>query len=214
MDYCVVADLYSYGLQRGALANPGRLAATASSATNTFQLDQHGFALNDAVTLRAESGGGALPAPLVAGVTYYAVPVNDSAFSVAASLDGAVIDLTTNGVRVVVGAQLPLAAAIKFGAALIDDMLPAHIVPLTAPFPPIVVMTNAELAIGKLTTSTGNSSKSLGEMVDAARSRLARWAAGVPLRGENVPPAANLSTTAVATATARDCRGWRRWGGL
>jgi hypothetical protein len=211
--YCTPEDLYSYGLQRGALANPGRLAPSASAATNAFMLDQHGFPLNEPLTLRAE-GGGALPAPLVAGVTYYAIPLNESSFSVAATVGGAAIDLTTNGVRVVVGTQLPFAAAIAFGAALIDDMLPAHIVPLVAPYPPIVVMTNAELAIGKLTAGTGNGSKSIGEMVDVARKRLERWAAGVPLRGANVPPAANLAATAVATAPARDCRGWRRWGTL
>jgi len=125
-----------------------------------------------------------------------------------------VIDFTTNGVRVVVGTQLPFAAAIAFGKALIDDMLPAHLVPLTAPYPPIIVMTNAELAIGKLTGSTGNGSKSIGAMVDEARKRLAEWAKGKPLRGENVPPPANLATAAVATAPCRDDRGWRRWGAL
>jgi hypothetical protein len=211
--YCTPADLYQYGLQRGALANPGRLAAGASSATNAITLDQHGLALNDAITLRAEAGG-SLPAPLVAGVTYYAVPINDATFSVAAALDGAAIDLTSYGSRIVVGTQLPIAAAIRFGAALIDDMLPAHVLPLVEPYPPIVVMTNAELAIGKLTTSTGNGSKSIGEMVDVARKRLERWAAGVPLRGENTPAPANLAATAVATAPGRDSRGWGRWGAL
>ncbi len=211
--YCVASDLVAYGLPRGALYNPGRLSASVSATANTITQDQHGFALNDAITMRAE-GVGSMPAPLVAGVTYYAIPVNESTFSVAATPGGAAIDFTSAGSRVLVIAPVPTQAAIDFGAALIDDMLPAHIVPLVAPYPPIVVMTNAELAIGKLMASTGSGSKSLGEMVDVARKRLERWALGIPLRGQNVPTPANLAADAATSATALDCRGWRRWGSL
>jgi hypothetical protein len=211
--YCNPADLISYGLPRGALSNPGRMAASASASTNTIALDQHGFALNDQVTVRAE-GGGSLPAPLVAGVTYYAIPVNESAFSVAATSGGAAIDFTAAGARIVVVAPVPVQAAIDFGAELINDVIP-HLLPLVAPYPPIVVMTNAELAIGKLMTVTGSGSKSLGEMVDVARKRLERWSAGAQVRGANAQPSANLaSTVAATTAAASDCRGWRRWGTL
>jgi len=204
--------LFSYGLPRGALANPARLAASVSASANAFSLDQHGFALNDQITVRADSLGGALPAPLVAGVTYYAIPLNASAFSVAATPGGAAIDLTTNGTRVLVTTPTPDAAAIAWATAIVDDMLPAHIVPLVAPYPPIVTMTVAELAVGKLVGITGSSSKSIGEMVDAARKRLERWSNGIPLRGENVPAHANTAVS--ATAPYRDCRGWSRWGGL
>jgi hypothetical protein len=211
--YCTPQDLVSYGLPRGALSNEGRLAASASATTDTIALNQHGFALNDALTVRAE-GGGSLPAPLVAGVTYYAIPVNESAFSVAATVGGAVIDFTTAGVRIVVVAPVPVQAAIDFGAELINDVIP-HLLPLVAPYPPIIVMTNAELAIGKLLTVTGSGSKSIGEMVDVARKRLERWAAGAQVRGANAQPSANLAAaTSAATAAASDCRGWRRWGAL
>lgn len=199
-------------MPRGSLSNPGKLAASASAATNTIALDQHGFALNDPLTVRAE-GGGSLPAPLVAGVTYYAIPVNESSFSVAAAASGAVIDFTTAGARIVVVAPVPVQAAIDFGAELINDSIP-HLLPLVAPYPPIIVMTNAELAIGKLMASTGSGSKSLGEMVDLARKRLERWATGVSVRGANAQPSANLAATTPATAAASDCRGWRRWGAL
>ena len=211
MNYCAVSDLFANGLPRGALSNPGRLASAANATTNTIALDQHGLALNDQITVRAE-GGGSLPAPLAPGVTYYAIPVNDGSFSLAATPSGAVIDLTTAGARIVVVVPIPYNAAIAFGAALIDDMLPAHIVPLIAPFSPIIVMTNAELAIGKLMQGTGSGSKSMGEMVDMARKRLERWAAGIPLRGTNVPPPANLAAS--ASVPYRDPRGWSKFGGL
>jgi hypothetical protein len=212
--YCEISDLFANGLPRGALANAGRLVAGgggASISANTIPLDQHGLSLNDQFTLRAE-GGGSLPAPLVAGTTYYAIPVNDGAFSVAAAADGAAIDLTTPGARILVVVGINYAAAIAYGAALIDDMLPAHLVPLVAPFPPIVTMTCAELAIGKLLQGSGSASKSMGLCVDEARKRLADWARGRPLRGANVPPAANVSVS--ATVPYRDGRGWSRFGGL
>lgn len=213
--YCVVADLFANGLPRGALSNPGRLVADgktgANTTTNTLPLDQHGFSLNDPLTLRVESNG-SFPAPLAAGVTYYAIPVNDGAFSVAAAADGPAIDLTTPGARILVVAPIPYAAAIAYGKALIDDMLPAHLVPLTAPYPPIVVLTNAELAIAKLLQGTGSASKSLGDMLTEARKRMTDWSRGRPLRGENVPPPANVGVS--ATVPYADARGWSRFGGL
>lgn len=211
MAYCQIADLYAYGLQRGAFSNPGRLAQTANAASNTITLDQHGFSLNDLITLRVE-GGGVLPAPLVAGVGYYVIPVGESAFSLAATFGGGAIDLTTAGSRMIVTIPVSRQAAIDWATALIDDLLPAHIVPLSAPINPSVVMTCAELAIGKLMQITGSGSKSIGDMVDAARKRLERWSAGVPLRGANVPPPANVAAS--ATVPFLDSRGFSKFGGL
>ena len=112
MGYCTVADLYANGLPRGALANPGRVCRDgANVAANTIPLDQHGLSLNTALTLRAE-GNGALPAPLVAGVTYYAIPAGEGSFALAAAADGAAIDLTTPGARIVVAVPVDYASAI------------------------------------------------------------------------------------------------------
>lgn len=203
--YCDTADLYSYGLQRGALPNPGRIVDGVSVSANTVTLNEHGFELNDPVVFRAENNG-SLPAPLVEGTTYYAVPVNSSVFSVAETADGSSVDLTTTGSRIVVAAPLPFGSSIAWASALVEDMLPAHIVPLSEPYPPLVRMTVAELAAGKLMTRQGAASVSLSEMVEAAQKRLERWAKGIPLRGENVPLRANLSVK--AAAAYRDTRGW------
>jgi hypothetical protein len=211
LNYCTSADLYSFGLPRGALQNPGRLASSVDTSTNTIALDVHGFETDDPIQFRAESGG-SLPTPLVAGTEYYAIAVTDSSFQVAAAPAGAAIDLTTAGARIVVIAPLPLLASIAWASRLIDDMLPAHLVPLDEPLHELIRMTCAELAAGKLLTRTGSASKSLGEMVDAARKRLERWAKGVPLRGENVPPPANLAAS--ATVPFKDPRGWNTWGGI
>lgn len=211
-EYCSPSDLYSYGLPRGALANPGRVAASVSAATDSFVLGEHGFSTDDPVTFRAEADGN-LPSPLVEGVIYYAVVSFSDTFSVAASVGGAPIDLTTDGMNVIVIAPLPIQAAIQWASSIIEDMVPAHLVPFEAPIHDLVRATCAELAAGKLLTIIGAGNKSLSEMIDAAHKRLARWARGVPLRGENVPKRANLAVGATSASTP-DPTGWRRYGGI
>jgi hypothetical protein len=210
--YCVRADLYDMGLPRGGLVNPARLADSVNVAANAILLGSHGFDLNSPLSLRAENGG-ELPQPLVEGVQYFAIPLSDDALQLAAMTGGSAIPLLTSGDRVLLFAPVPIDAAIEWGAGLIDDSLPAHVVPLASPYPPIIVFTNAELAIGKL--MNGSASASLAQMVDAATKRLAKWAQGVPLRGTNT---ANQtpSNTAVAPLFAAygDSQGWTRNRGL
>lgn len=208
--YAAPSDLYSFGLARGSVPNPGRLAAGVSTSTNAITLDVHGFVLNDSVSFRAEAGG-SLPAPLTEGSTYYAKPLTESTFSVASAADGSAVDLTSAGARILVITPLPVDAAIAWASRIIDDMLPAHLVPLAEPIHELVRMTAAELAAHKLMSGKG-SSKTLGEMVDVARKRLERWSKGVPLRGENVPEQANTAVS--ASVPYRDPRGWNRWGSL
>ena len=85
--YATRSDVYKYGLPRGMLANPGRLCASVLASTNAFELDGHGFETDDPILLRAE-GTGAMPAPLVAGTTYYAIRVSESIFRIAATPAG------------------------------------------------------------------------------------------------------------------------------
>lgn len=209
--YCDPADVYSYGLPRGAVSNPGRLASSALAADGWIALDVHGFADGETVTLRADAGG-YLPTPLSEGVEYFAAEVTDSTFKVAATSGGAAIAWTADGSRVIVIAAVPMVAAIAWASRLIDDMLPAHVVPLEAPYPEIVRMTSAELAAGKLAARSGATSVALASIVDAAHKRLERWGKGVPIRGENTPTRAGLAATAVVPYLDR--QGWQRFGGL
>lgn len=209
--YCAPSDLYAFGLSHGAVPNPGRPVDSANATANTITLDVHGFVLNDPVSFRAESGG-SLPAPLVAGSTYYAIPVTESTFSVAAAEDGAAIDFTSAGSLFVVITPLPVDASIAWASRLIDDMLPAGVVPLAEPIPEIVRMTAAELAAAKLAGRGGFASKPLTEIADAARKRLERWAQGIPIRGDNAPTPTNLASAAAVPYV--DSRGWGRYGGL
>jgi hypothetical protein len=215
--YAARADLHAFGLPRGAIPNPGRLLAAASSSTNTLTLDVHGFEEDDALSFRAEAGG-TLPAPLVAGTTYYAEPVSEYEFRVRATAGGAAIDLSSAGdaERTIVIAPLPVERWISWASRLIDEMVPAHLVPFgptLADVPEIVRMTCAELAAGKGLGFGGASSKSLTAMVKDARSLLTQWAKGIPVRGDrDKTTPANLAASAVVPYA--DPRGWNRHGGI
>jgi hypothetical protein len=208
--YCAASDLYDFGVPRGAAPNPGRLVSSVDATADTLALDVHGLDADSPVVFRAEAGG-TMPAPLVAGTTYYAIPVSEYAFQVAASPGGSAIDITTAGERVIAITPLPVAAAIAYASRVIDEHLPAHAVPLADPVPEIVKITAAEIAAVKLVGTRGATGKSLAETIDAAYKRLDSWLRGQPIRGANVPPRTNLATS--ATAPFADVRGWSRFGG-
>ncbi len=84
---------------------------------------------------------------------------------------------------------------------------------MTAPFPPIVVMTNAELAAAKLGLFSGGTAKSITDMMASATARLEKWSKGVSVRGENTAPAERTNLAASASVPYNDSRGWSRFGG-
>lgn len=212
MGYCVRSDLYSFGLPRGTIPNPGRLVLSVDAAANTMTLGDHEFATGDPLVFRAEMGG-SMPAPLIAGTRYYARAVTDGAFQVSATIGGAAIDLTTAGAEVLVSSPLPIEESIEWGAEVINQALVGHAVPLTAPYPPMVVMANAELAAGKLGLFSGGTSKSLTDMMARSTAQLQAWAKGVVLRGENTAPTERTNLAASASVPYSDSRGWSRFGG-
>lgn len=210
--YCDESDLYDFGLARGALTNPGRLVNSVDTTADTLKLDSHGFSTDVRVSFRAEALG-TLPSPLAKDTDYFAIPVTGSTFSVAATAGGAAITLTTAGSNIVVITDIPVAAAIEWASGILDDMLPAHVVPLTAPFPDIIIATCAELAAGKLLSRTGSASESLATVIDNAMKRVARWGRGVPLRGTNAPTS-RTNKSASAVVPYKDTRGWGEFGGI
>lgn len=199
MGYCDVSDLYKYGLPRGGLPNPGRLIAV-NTTTNVITLDGHGFVDDDAVVVRADT----MPSPLVDGTTYYAIVLGQSTFKLASSAGGSAIDLTTQGLNVFVVIDLSIDDAIEAASAIVDDMLIAHVVPITGDVPVLVKMVTAHLAIGMLRVATGQGSPSLMELVDQAQRTVASWRKGIAVRGTNAPSAANLAVV----GTLDTARAW------
>jgi hypothetical protein len=213
--YATQADVYKYGLPRGALGNPGRLAASAPASTSTVELIEHSFSLGDSITFRTPDGdtSAALPSPLLAGVIYYAVPVTDSTFRVSTTPDGlSLVTFTTDGASVIVTADLPWAALLEFYSRWVEGFLPAHAVPLAAPYPITIVGIVAQLVAKRAQILSGLVSESMNDTEAAAAKQLERFAQGIPVR--------DVAATQVETnlAVKRACRDdrigrWSRWPG-
>jgi hypothetical protein len=187
--YVTQSDVYTYGLPRGALGNPGRLVDTSLAATSSITLSEHGFVTGDAITFRVPTGsGGVLSSPLVAGTVYYAIYETDSTFQVSATPTGAPITLTTDGVAMIVTKDLPFAQLGEFYSRFADGFMPAHVVPLQAPYPITVVGVVAQLVAHRIQILSGMTSESMDALEASAAKQLTRWAAGLPVRDANTPP--------------------------
>jgi phage gp36-like protein len=197
--YCSERDVYAV-IPRGSIPSPGRLVASALSTTSTFSLDGHGYEDGDALTFRAEEGG-TLPSGIALGTTYYAIRLSDHAFRVSTESDGsAPVTLTTNGDLVLVIHERPVATAIEWASAHVDQMLPAHAVPLESPYPAIVVSVTAELAAFRLRNSSEREEGALVRTLEQTRRLLERWGRGVPIRGTNAPAPSRATNLAIASS--------------
>ena len=170
-------------------------------------MGDHGFSTGDEVVFRA-SEGGSVPAPLLSGVTYFVLYLNDFTFQVSAALNGDPITLTSDGVSLLVATPLPFCQVLQFYSRFADAFMPAHLVPFTAPYPITVVAIVAELSSKKLQQLAGHESASVAEFELAAKAQLERWAKGLPLRDVNATPPANLSSTHTLVKYGVDPRGW------
>lgn len=207
--YCAAADAYRF-VPPGILKNPGRLVWAVSTSTETMTLDGHGFALNQPLLFRAESGG-SLPSPLAAGTTYYAIPLTESTFQVAASSGGAAINLTTAGSNVIAIAPFQWDEWIIECSAMVEQTLPAHVVPIESTVPEPVRLYTACLLAMRALAHVGAQTQAVQVQLDFWGKQADKWARGVPLRGANVPASANLAVT--RSASQVDPRGWDSPGG-
>ncbi len=205
--YATRRDVYRYGLARGTLGSQARIVASCIASTDILTLDGHGFETDDPVLVRAEDGG-TLSAPLVAGTQYYAIRVTDTTFKLAATAGGAAINITTDGVGVIVSIPLPFDEVLEYYSRFVDAFLPAHTTPLTAPYPVTVVAIVAELAAKKLQLLAGQASVSMTETEVAAKAQLERWAKGLPLRDHAATTAPSNLAVATTAGRAADARGW------
>lgn len=208
--YATRSDVYAFGLPRGTLGSSSRLVASAQAANDTIELEDHGFDDGSRVIFRAVEGG-ALAAPLVSGTVYYAIRISDATFQVAANDGGSAIDLTSDGVSMLVATELPFDMVLEFYSRFVDACLPAHLVPLkpdaNGKYPAVIVAMVAELSACKLQMLSGTSSVSVAEREVAAKEQLKRMQLGTPLRDERATGPANLAVVS-SSRTAGDPRGW------
>lgn len=203
--YCVRADVLAF-LPSGGLPNPAR-EATASASGDYFVCDQHGLIDDQTVTFEAATDG-SIPTGLTAGATYYVIVVSTTRFKVSATEGGAAVNITTAGDNFTVFAELPWDSWMEVAARDCDSFLPAHVVPVVAPYPQVLVTANAELAAARGLIATASASIDLGVKLDAVGARLTRWAKTIPLRGTSRSVTSPTSLAITASAGATDPRGW------
>lgn len=206
--YCSRGDVNRW-LPAGEITGWSRLSAAARASNDTFELDGHGLETDDAVRVRAADVTGTLPVPLVEGTTYYAIRVSNAQFKLAAAPAGAAIDLTADGIDVIVAKEPPYDAVIEAYSRWVDTFLPAHAVPLTTPLADefaLVRMLVAKLSAKALLNLDGKSSEIVNAEELAAKAQLERFAKGLPVRGDT-GTRTNLAVSKSLGAVA-DPRGW------
>lgn len=211
----MASDLYcsrrevNAAVPAGEIIGPTQLASSALASTDVISLEGHGLETDDEVLVRAIEGG-SLPSPLVEGTGYFAIRVSNARFKLAATAGGAAINLSTDGVEVVVMREPAYDDVIEFWSRWADGVLPAELVPLTAPVHPLVRGIVAKLSAKELLGRAGKSSELVNVTDIAAKAMLERYAIGLPLRGAPTVGSANLAVT--ATAGDADPRGWGAGG--
>jgi hypothetical protein len=206
VSYSTDADVLPF-LPSGGLPNAARVAR-ANATTDQIELDQHGFAAEQAVEFSADADY-SVPGGLTAGTTYYVVAVSTSRFKVSATPGGSAIDLTSAGDNFAVWSELPFEAWRTWAQSIVDGLLPPHVVPIVpddnGDYPAVVVASEAELAAAKGLSVTGGAEIDLGAKIDAIRIRLKDWAKGIPLRGadRSRTSPANLAIVGTVPTTGR-----------
>ena len=98
--YCSRADVTAR-LPPGAITSPTGILASCLASSDVLTYDGHGLETDTPVTVRAASAG-TLSAPLAEGTTYYAIRLSNAAFKLAATAGGSAINITSNGVEMIV----------------------------------------------------------------------------------------------------------------
>jgi hypothetical protein len=193
----------------GSLVSPAREIALVDVSANTLELGWHGLTTGDQVSFRVEAAG-VLPAPLVAGTTYYANVVDEDHFNVAATPDGDPIVMTTTGT-----APFSLVVAIgplidyfnEFFSRWADGKLVYHQVPLTSPYPSYVTYIVALRSWLHVQEKLGHITHAQVEAREQGAILDFMTQAKVPLRDSRATPSANTAIARDAGRAARHSRG-------
>lgn len=204
--YCSRGDVTAR-LPPGTVVSPAGMLASCLASTDVLTYDGHGLETDDEVTVRAASAG-TLSAPLVAGTIYYAIRLTNAAFKLAASAGGAALNITSDGVEMVVTREPKFDDVIEFVSRWADTFLPAHVVPLTAPIHPLVRGVVADVSAKRILNANGQDSAAVTAAELAGKAILERHAAGMPLRGGTAQTPTNLAITATSVSSGSDPRGW------
>jgi hypothetical protein len=176
-----------------------------ASATlpSTVRLADHGYATNDIVRVIALPGG-VLPSGLVDTSDYYAIRLDGDRLQFAAALSGPAVALGTTGTNpwgCYATNDAVALAAIEWCSRLIDQRIPAHVVPFaSATLPYLLRGICAKLACRELlarlrrVSAAGPGGVAIVEaQAERAERELDRMISGIPVRDAAATAPANLS---------------------
>jgi len=204
--YCSRGDVTAR-LPPGAVVSPTGILASCLASSDVLTYDGHGLETDTQVTVRAASAG-TLAAPLAEGTTYYAIRLNNATFKLAATAGGAAINITSNGVEMIVTREPNFDDLIDAASRWAELYLVAHVVPLTAPIHPLVRDAVAITAAKNILLANGQESAVLNAAQAEAKLSLGMLRQGAPLRGGTAQTPANLAITATSVSSGSDPRGW------
>ncbi len=204
--YCSRGDVTAR-LPPGAVVSPAGILASCLASTDVLTYDGHGLETDDEVTVRAASAG-TLSAPLAAGTTYYAIRLSNAAFKLAATAGGAALNITSDGVEMIVTREPKFDDTIEFVSRWAETFFPAHVVPFVAPIHPLVRGVVADVSAKRILNANAQDSAAVNAAELAGKAILERFAAGMPLRGGTTQTPANLAITATSVSSGADPRGW------
>lgn len=214
--YCSRADV-NRQLPIGLPISPSGIVASCLASTDALTLDGHGLDTGSEVSVRAGEGG-TLSSPLAEGTTYYAIRVSNSVFKLATSSAnasaGTAINITTNGVSMIVVREPRYDEQIEKYSRWVDGMMPGHVVPfgVTEDVPAFVREIVAGCVAARLLEDGGQSSELVKERELAGKAMLERYATGLTLRGVTTTASSNRAVRASASTTTTprtaDPRGW------
>lgn len=202
--YCSPADVYALGVPPGALVCPARVVSAADPDSDRLEIEGHGLADGQAVTMVTDPGG-SLPSPLDLLTVYFVRLVeigvgltSDSMIQLAATVGGAAIDLTDPGngsFRLAVGIGLSLEAEIEAQSRWFDSLITGHQVPLEDPIPQWVKSVVAKRTAASMVRQLrlGDMQSILDEAEHVTRDVLRMASSGLSLRDSAATPPANLA---------------------
>lgn len=196
--YCTESDVRNSAVS-GLFTNQARRIGVPVSGR--FELDGHGYVEGQAVKFRSEI---ALPSPLVEGVDYYVKSPDEFSFSVSATVGGAAITPATAG-EAMVYSTLPFSDWIEWASDLVDAFLPAHVLPLVAPYHGLIVSVTGQLAAAKGLQFVGGAQQDIVALQKSSQQVLDKWGKKQPIRGSNAPKLGAISAMNPPTS---DSRGW------
>lgn len=197
--YATPEDVYLLAVPRGSLVQRARPVASVDHVANVLELEGHGCSSKTRVQVQVDLDG-VPPGGLSTSTVYWALPVAQSSSLLQLSLTegGAPVDLLDAGVMpfgLFVPVTTMLEAALSAASRDVDTMLPAHAVPLAAPYPEQVVNYVAVFA-GWATARAlgqGDLADGLQALKDEWTTKALRWARGIPLRNQLATSPTNLA---------------------